>query len=234
VIASDPLDTGEGPRKRWEEFRAQYSAALLLHWVFRDLKTSANESVQDLWSRLQSSLYDYPEILQREALDRGEQWDGVVPVHARDGDVEFWIDLDDLHGLYASLFPHDLKNASIGMTVGAAVVVGLHSALEAYVRSLHLDAHPGLPVTIRDHLSASGYTMPAELFDVLVDCDATRHVIVHNRGVVDDAYIRKVRNPPYHKDEFRVLTDPVIESFADAVRTTARMLKDVDRKSSAA
>src|SRR6266571_3785271 len=113
-----------------KEFRAQYSAALLLYGVLRDLKTSARESIQDLWSRLQSSLYDYPEMLQRDPADRGEQWDGVVPFHARDGDVAFWIDLDDLYELYASLFPHDLENASIAMTVAAAVVVGLHSALE--------------------------------------------------------------------------------------------------------
>ena len=52
----DPLDAGKPNLKRWEEFRAQYSAALLTHWVFRDLSHEATDAVDDLWSRLQSEL----------------------------------------------------------------------------------------------------------------------------------------------------------------------------------
>ena len=34
----DPLDAGQARRKRWEEFRAQYSAAFPSYWTFRYLR----------------------------------------------------------------------------------------------------------------------------------------------------------------------------------------------------
>jgi hypothetical protein len=223
----DPLDTGKPSLKRWEEFRAQYSAALLAHWVFRDLKVEAKEAVDDLWGRLQSSLSDYPEILQQD-LEEGEDWDGDVPLHGRDREDIVWLHLDELSALYESLFPHDLQNASIESAMGAGVVVGLHSALEAYVKQIGIDTKKGLVRALRDHLKGKGESLSADFVEVLVDFDATRHIIIHNRGCVDDTYIHRVANCQLLEGELRILSDGLIESFSRVVFDTARLLKKHD------
>jgi hypothetical protein len=224
----DPLDRGKPGVKRWEEFRAQYSAALLTHWVFRDLTDEAKEAIDDLWGRLQSSLNDYPELIRNDAAARGEKWDGYVPFHGRDPRDIDWLHVDDLAALYESLFPHDLHNASIRSAMAGAVVVGLHSALDTYAKQLGIEVKKGLVDAIRRHLSASGEVLAADVVETLDDCDATRHVIVHNRGSVDEAYIRRVRNSPFQLGELRALTDEVIDSFSRAVFDVATLLKKHD------
>ena len=232
----DPLDVGNPSSKRWEEFRAQYSAALLTHWVFRDVAHEAADAVDDLWSRLQSSLNDYPELIRNDAAKRGEEWDGYVPFHGRDPKDIDWLHVDDLAALYESLFPHDLHNASIRLAIAGAVVIGLHSALETYTKGLGIDVKKGLVSAIRGRLSAGGEVLAADLVETLDDCDATRHVIVHNRRCVDEAYIRRVRNSPFQLGELRVLTDDLIDSFSRAVFSVAALLRkhdDSDRLRSA-
>lgn len=231
--STDPLDTGKPRLKRWEEFRAQYSAALLTHWVFRDLAHEAKEAVDDLWSRLQSSLNDYPELISKDAATRGEKWDGEVPFHGRDPQDIDWLHVDDLAALYESLFPHDLHNASIQSAIAGAVVVGLHSALETYAKQLGIEVRKGLVDAIRRHLSASGEVLAADLTETLDDCDATRNVIVHNRGGVDDAYIRRVRNSPFQLGELRTLTDEAVDSFSRAVFSVATILRKHDNSAAA-
>lgn len=224
----DPLDAGKPALKRWEEFRAQYSAALLTHWVFRDLAQEARDAIDDLWGRLQSSLCDYPELIRNDAAERGEDWDGCVPLHGRDPKDISWVHVDDLAALYESLFPHDLRNASLQPAVAGAVVVGLHSALETYAKQLGIEVKKGLVNAIREHLSAKGEMLAADLVETLDDCDATRHVIVHNRGCVDEGYIRRVRNSSFQLGEVRVLTDELIDSFSRAVFRMATLLRTHD------
>jgi hypothetical protein len=231
----DPLDAGNPTLKRWEEFRAQYGAALLTHWVFRDLAHEAADAVRDLWSRLQSSLNDYPELLRRDAAERGEEWDREVPFHGRDPTHIEWLHVDDLAALEESLFPHDLRNASIRSVIASAVVVGLHSALETYTKQLGIEVKKkGLVNAIRDHLAARGERLPADLVETLDDCDATRHVIVRNRSCVDESYIRRVHNSPFQIGELRTLTDPLIDSFSRAVFRVATLLRKHDDPGAAA
>ena len=85
--------------------RAQYSAALLAHWVFRDLKDEAKGAVEDLWGRLQSSLCDYPDLMRRDAEDQGESWDGYVPFHGTDPSNITWFHTDDLAAFMNLCFP---------------------------------------------------------------------------------------------------------------------------------
>lgn len=225
---SDPLDVGNPSLKRWEEFRAHYSAALLAHWVFWYMKAEAREAVDELWGRLQSSLCDYPEIMQRDAEEAGEDWDRYVPFHGRDDRDITWFHVDDLGALYDSLFPHDLRNASIDAAMAGATVVGIHSALDTYAKQLGLDVRKGLVDAIRTHLAAKGESLTAELVETLDDCDATRHIIVHNRGCVDDTYVRRVRNSPFQLGELRNLSDALVDSFSRAVFQVAGLLRARD------
>lgn len=86
----DPSDSGAPATKRWEEIRAQYASIVLLHWVFRDLGREVPEAIADLSSRLWTSIDSYPDIMRKDAAQRGEEWHGEVPFHGRDGDIEFW------------------------------------------------------------------------------------------------------------------------------------------------
>lgn len=224
----DPLDTGDPALKRWAEFQAQFAGAYLLNWVFRDLRATASDAVRDLSTRLWSSLESYPDLLRQDAERRGEEWDGEVPFHGPDDNIEFWAPLEVLESIHDTLFPHADRNPSLAGAIAAAVVVGLHGALESYARALGIETTKGLPVAIRQRLEAHGNSISASLFDRLVDCDATRHIIVHNRGVVDQKYVRNVRAPEYHEGEFRVLTDSIVDCFADTVRAVGRLLRTTD------
>jgi hypothetical protein len=223
----DPLDTGKPSLKRWEEFRAQYSAALLAHWIFRDLNVEAAEAVDNLWGRLQSSLCDYPELMQQD-LEDGQDWDGYVPLHGRDPENIVWLHVDELSALNESLFPHDLQNASIESAMRSGVVVGLHSAMEAYVKQVCIDSKKGLVRVLRDHLKGKGESLSADVVEVLADFDATRHIIIHNRGCVDDTYIKRVANCQLIEGELRILSESLIDSFSHVVFDTACLLKKHD------
>jgi hypothetical protein len=223
----DPLDTGKPSLKRWEEFRAQYSAAFLSHWVFRDLKVDVKQAVNDLWGRLQSSMCDYPELIQQD-LAEGEDWDGYVPLHGRDPTDIVWLHVDEVSDLHESLFPHDLQNASIEWAMAAGVVVGLHSALEAYVKQIGIDSKKGLVRALRDHLKGKGESLSADVVEVLDDFDATRHIIIHNRGCDDDTYIERVANCQLRAAEIRILSVDLIDSFFGAVFDIASLLKKHD------
>ena len=75
--------------------------------------------------------------------------------------------------------------------------------------------------------------LSANLAETLDDCDATRHIIVHNRGCVDDNYIRQVRSSPCRLGEFRPLTDSVVDSFSRAVFEIAELLRAEDASAAA-
>jgi hypothetical protein len=226
----DPLDTGTPSVKRWEEFRAQYAGATLLAWVFKDLRSAASEAVADLSSRLGTALDSYPDLLRQEAAREGVEWDGEVPFHGPDGDIAFWAPVEMMQAIEESLFPHRSRDAKLDGPVASAVLVALHAALEAYARAVGVvDARKGLPNGIRDWLEAKGSPFPAALFDVLVDFDATRHITVHNRGMVDEKYVRKVRDPQYLVGEFRLLPFDVIDRFMDAVQKCGTRLHELDR-----
>ena len=231
---SDPLDIGKPSQKRWEEFRAQYAAALLPYWVIGYLKVEVDDGVAELGGRFQSSLRDYPELLQRDAKDRGEKWDGFVPFHERDETQIIWFHVDDLGALYDSLFPHDIENASISSAIAGATVVGIHSALDTYAKALRIDVKKGLVNGIRGYLVAKDRALSADLGEALDDCDATRHIIVHNRGCVDEAYIRRVRNSPLQLGEVRILNNDVVDRFSRAVSQVAAKLRVCDDADSGA
>jgi len=112
--------------------------------------------------------------------------------------------------------------------MGAGVVVGIHSALEAYVTQIGIDSKKGLVRALRDHLKGKGESLSADVVEVLDDFDATRHIIIHNRGCVDDAYIHRVGNCLLNEGEVRPLSEALIDSFSRVVFTTAELLKKHD------
>lgn len=224
----DPLDHGAPALKRWHEFRLGVGTALLLSWLVRELRHIEPEYEARLASRLESSMHDYPDLLRAQAED---EYDGEVPVHTHDEhDILFWAHEEFVAELYRTLFPFGEKEALLGSPTLALVVVSLHSALEAYAKAVGVTDRGSLPESLRLFLESHNppLTLDSRTFDVLLDADAIRHIVIHNRGIVDDAYLRRVHNPPFQLGERRVISAKDVDRFGRAIMTVARRIREAD------
>ena len=221
---NDPLDSLDPAKAAWEEFRADYANALLIHWLIRDLEYLRPEFAEDLWNRFEQGLA-YRDMLEAQGL-----YDGAVPVHTADGsDVDFWVEYEELHALYDWLYPHRSPAQDPPLDVWRSlIVVALHSALERYAKTRDVDTKGSFPKQVKKFLEERGAALDAQTWDVLCDLDATRCVIVHNRGVVDDGYIRKVRNPVFAENERRTVKREHVNDFAACVRRIAGAIRDAE------
>ena len=220
AVPIDPLDSMDPRRGAWEEFRADYAAALLLNWLLRDLEYLNPEFVWDLWNRFEGGL------AYRASFEAEGSYDGAVPVHRPDGEVDFWIDYAELKSLYEWTYPHGTGGPSIDAW-RSLVVVALHSGLERYARALGIGGRGRFPDRIREFLGTrDAQALDADTWDTLNDLDATRHVVVHNRGIVDEPFVRAVRNTPFQTGERRAMNEQHVNTFAACVRRTAQALKE--------
>ena len=217
----DPLDSGDSITKAWEQFRARYSSALILHWLGQDLEEIYPDYVMNLWGRLQTG------FAYKDALEELGDYDGAVPVHTPDGDdVAFWIDYDELGELFEALFPHFGETTQVEDATRRMALIGLHSAFEYFLKELGLEVR-SVPSAVKKFLERHGYPLDAEQFLRLVDLDATRHILVHNGGVVDDRYIRAVYDSKYHVGEFRTVSVEDVDLFDKVLRKVALRIKSV-------
>ena len=140
---TDPLDSLDPAKAAWEEFRADFANALLIHWLIRDIEYLQPDFADDLWNRFETGL------AYREALEEEDLYYGEVPVHTPDGsDVDFWIKYDELKSLYDWLYPHRMPTRE--RPTGAwrpLILVALHSALERYAKSRGITTAGFFPVT---------------------------------------------------------------------------------------
>jgi hypothetical protein len=225
-MTSDPLDAGKPAQKRWEEFRRALSQALLLQWLFQELNDIYPDYPSDLWGRLQSAACDYPEQFRKEG-----DYDGWVPLTAaNDKRGIIWMHEDEVNGLIASLFPHGFNERKVDVAARAMVAVALHSALEFYAVAVGVKTKKGLPKGIRAYLKANQVAekVTIETVEILTELDATRHIVIHNNGVVDEAYIRAVAGSHLMIGERRALTDDDLHAYAQAIRYFGDLIRQVD------
>ena len=226
--AKDPLDAGDPKRKAWEEFRAAFSGPLLMVWLLRDIKSLAPDYIANLESRFEMA-FDHAELLDREDPAR----DGAVPFDdVPYGDYQgqiVWFDRADAEELAEQLFPHGTRATSDQTLWLGLAVVGLHSAFENYARAvgaLQDGGHRrGLPQKLDAYFQRRKITYDSQLFTLLADCDATRHIVVHNHGVVDERYLRAVSSPAFELGERRPLEFRIVLDFARALWRTAALLR---------
>ena len=90
-----------------------------------------------------------------------------------------------------------------------------------------------LPDLLREFLESRTprVHIDSRTFDILADADATRHVIVHSPGIVDEAYRRRVRNSPFELGERRTVAAVDIDVFSGAITRVARAIRDTDQNS---
>jgi hypothetical protein len=226
-MALDRRDIGHPGIKEWEEFRAGYAAAFLFVWLIREVPGQIEEYAADLHDRFMSG-WDISESLGIDiALPESERGFPLPPV----GGVEeegyetdlTWMDNSEAHALYDQLFPHGDSTRDFPNAAARMAVIALHSSLESYARGVGIEVRGSLPRALEAYLEQvrTPHLLDSVTMRVLVDCDATRNVIVHNRGVVDERYIRAVQYARFQIGEFRTVTAADLRLFAEAVWKSA-------------
>mgnify|MGYP000178264748 CR=1 FL=1 len=232
-MTTDPRDQGDPGIKEWEEFRASYASAFLLTWLSEEAGDLLREYAQDLENRFMSG-WDIQDTFDQDPGEpeelRGFPLPGVGGVEREDYvDHLTWMDEWQARLLYSQLFPHRDSVRDFPQTVAGMAVVALHAAIETYSRSRGISAHGPLPRALADLLKQRGRSslLDAETMRWLADCDATRHLIVHNRGVVDERYIRSVQYTTMEAGEFRRVSAEDLHHFAEAVYRVATILREL-------
>lgn len=216
----DELDAGNPREAAWQAFRSQVASALLLDWLLSDMERRHPEYFSELENRLQSG-FDYEDIFRREGT-----FDGWVPIHASDSDVDFWISIDNLKDLLARLFPHEVKDAPPFGSGRQLVVVMFHSALENLARGYGLWDHG----SGKSVVSVLGQRLQLliknrDLQSVLIDLRETRNVIAHSSGSVTEQYVKLVRHTQFQMGEKRLVSSADIARFSNAVEEVGEFLR---------
>ena len=218
--ANDPRDTLTRSVKEWEEFRATLAAAVLHAWLLTELDEVAPDYFVDLRARFTDGFINADLSAEEDPYD-----DRTVPVRWAKGGVEFF-DRDFAEELQALLFPHPEAEGDFRFMAWGLAVVALQAALEAFAQSHGIDLTGGATAAIRKRISeTTGEGLDALTADRLADCEATRHLFAHNRGIVDEAYIRRVPNCHRVVEDRRDVNFQTVMEFARAVRRAAAMIQ---------
>lgn len=216
----DELDAGDRREAAWQAFRSQVASALLLDWLLNDMESRNPEYFSELEGRFQSG-FDYVEIFQREGT-----FDGWVPVHAADDDVDFWISADGLADLQARLFPHEAKD---GPTFGSGrqlVVVMLHSAIEHLAGGYALwDQRSGKSVVTILGQHFKWHEKERALQADLIDLRETRNLIAHHSAVVNVGYVKMVQGTKFQVGETRTVGAADVARFSRAVERVGQAVR---------
>lgn len=226
----DLLDIGQPGEKEWQEFRAHFAAALLLKWLVADLDVLRPNYADELWKRLQSAGEDFDKALDLERHD-----DDVLPVTGpdwpEDMNVSLWITRRELEELITTLFPHGRKETNLADAARGAVLVGLHSALELYARACGAHRNGQLPENIQTFLRTHGRAadLDSDTYEALKLADATRHLVVHQGGIVDEKYRIHTRNERLLPGERRRVREEELDRWSAALLRVADMLRRASR-----
>lgn len=238
-MKQDPRDAGQAGIKEWEEFRASYASAFVFVWLLDELKETLTDYADDLHSRFMSG-WDIQEGLEIDPDEpedqRGFPLPGVGGVESPDyPDELIWMDNWEAKQLYQQLFPHRDSTEDFAQVTAGLGAVALRSALESYAKAAGVFTGGSLPRVIEEYIAEKERS---ELIDSitmrwLFDCDATRHIIVHNRGIVDEGYLRSVQGTQFAIDEFRNVTSRDLHQFARAIWKAAAAIRLIQREQGA-
>ncbi len=219
----DPRDEGQPGHKEWEEFRATFASAFIQRWLLRDIEYLAPTYYDDLDERI------YKAMLHSERLaEEDPEHDGAWPVEFGEGYEHEWWEAEVASLLEQQLFPHGRSADDWKQHWRGLAVVALHSALDSYCSALDIKQKgKALPKCIEAFLAAGPHpvTLGAETLEALIDCDGTRHIVVHNRMVVNERYTRNVSSNRFQVGEIRIVRDNDLLRFADAVWRAASLIR---------
>lgn len=212
----DPLDSGTADEQRWAEYQASHAAAYLLVWLLSELDEVSPGYVARLRERLAHGIIQADN--ERDAVD-GELPPGepMVGLQDADGSGVTFLDYDEAVQLEDRLFP--LVSADADMQWGARgnAVIALHSTLESYLVGIgiRLDRRP-LPEAVARHFKGNqDFVLAPSDQDGFWEFDQTRHLFVHNRGVVTERYVSNVPNCKLIAGELRRVSIGDLHRYAD-------------------
>jgi len=219
----DPRDAGDQDQKRWEEFRASYAAARLLGWLVRDLEVIAPHYVQKVSDRLYVAGL-HADNLEADNPDIPREY--PIPSADENSHEYDWKTEEEFQELYEQLFPHGEGPGDFEYVLNGMCVVATYSALEHYARELGVSTRR-LPKKISQHLAKGneGLALTADEYSLLLEFDATRHILVHNRGIVDGRFVDQVPENVLLIGERCPLRKDTVERFGDLAWRVAKKLK---------
>ena len=211
---TDPLDEGAPNEQAWTAFRLSHAAATALRVLLAELRDVAPDYLEDLQTRISDAIV-HGDMWSETGMPDGEPWDGYVPLQGPNGGSVNFIRYEDAASLEDQLSPDAAKPYDYLWHMRGVVAATLHSALDTYARAVGVGLGP-LPEGIDQLLGRAEATrhLEVEIFQSLVEFDATRHVFVHQAGIVDARYQRAVRNSPLAIGERRPVDDALLERYS--------------------
>lgn len=211
---TSPLDEGAPNEQAWTAFRLSHAAATALRVLLAELRDAAPDYLESLQTRISDAIV-HGDMWSERGLPDGEPWDGYVPLQGPDGGSVNFIRHEDAESLEEQLSPDAAKPYDYLWNMRGVVAVALHSALDTYARAVGVVPGP-LPEGIDRLLSRTEDTGHLEvgIFTSLVEFDASRHVFVHQAGIIDARYQLAVRNSPLAVGERRPVDDALLEWYS--------------------
>ena len=220
----DHLDVGSPKEKRWAEFRISFASPRLQLAILEDFGADAEAYLDQLESRWYAAEL-HAEQLKKEDPD----YDGDWLLFARNDRDATFIQGDVALEITQQLFPDghdasDLYQATLGL-----LTVGFYASIESFaidhgIKKSGAGLSNAIGLWLRKERSQPD--LEATVSDRLADCEATRNVYAHNRGVVDPKFVDRVKNNRFVVGERRRLSTGIVEDFADAVWRAARRIRD--------
>ena len=208
--AQDPMD------KAWTGFKLCHASATSLRLLLAELRRAAPDYLEQLPNRIADAV-SHGYMWKEKGPPDGEPWDGYVPIQGPDHKSVTYVPFEEAELLESQLSleaasPHD----NLWLMRGQ-LVVSYHSALDVFARQGGV-THSKLPEGINTLLkTVPGAPLEVSTFLELVEFDATRHVFVHQAGIVDLDYQRAVRNSPLARNERRPVDDTLLDGYSRLV-----------------
>lgn len=220
------LDGGTNAERAWDEFRVSFSSTVAWRLLLEDMRDFDAAYFGHLCERISAAVgqgYAWDEDPASYEEMVGESWDGYVPVQGATNRSVTFIPWEEAEVLEDQLLLGEATSHA-WQTFGF-IVVAVHAAVESYARALGVTG-PQLPQAIAAFLEKppDGAPMGTELYVKLVDLDATRHIFVHNRGVVDERYVNAVTGNHFLVNERRVLNGAILDTFSRTAWQIALLL----------
>jgi len=186
---------------QWRDFVRLLDAGLFLAFLIDELEQRLPDFAAALATRIGNT---WSEVVVEQFEDLG------VPANeALDPVAEYLMELE------ADVAERSAPENAMYHLRGLAVV-SLHSALDTYARAVLPDRRKAaVPEFIDDSLRrANQPPLERKLYNSLVEFDATRHLIVHNHGLVTGAYVSRVIDNPFVVGEPRPLDGSILLRYA--------------------
>ena len=200
-----------------------FASFRLLAYLIEEMDQVAPQYFADLKQR-----FDYGDLNAQGLRESDPEYDGAWPIDDFDRKGVTFMDPVYAVELYDQLFPHTGPEADVRYLSNGAVITGFHASLEVYAKALGADLRRRpLTTAVRDLLrdASPPRDLDPDSSDALLDLDQTRHLLIHNRGVVTEQYANAVKGNQLILGELRPLDHPTIERLAHVTWTVARLMK---------